>query len=364
MAPATHTPIAPQSTTTETSKIPEGTISREGYVIGPNGVEMSEYEYQRTLKVNRNNMRLMQLGLTGEIQRNMRREASSSNSPFSAVASKPKKRKIEVSLEPTRRSARSRRGKNLQLQDSSDAKRSISAALKEEAEKLEVAEKKLTNRRTRMNERELSNSGARSIAGAVRILSQEDLTSLSKVSQEDWLEDMAYFMEHVLNNSRDNIRHSMDKVYKLAHGLGVKHRHSNREGNVFQQGTEITLGHNFDNLLAEAKSWVDDHGGDPSRGWLIVHPMKKIWTYQVARFDNGGKRFIEGANNDESRRDDAVMPAQAGSTQSKVVLDNPPPAVVNTEEGAANAISGSTNASTKSNQLVISVGQDSGGAQA
>ena len=34
--------------------------------------------------------------------------------------------------------------------------------------------------------------------------------------------------------------------------------------------------------------WVHSHGGDVSHGWLIKLPLRKMWVYQVARFERGG----------------------------------------------------------------------------
>jgi len=38
----------------------------------------------------------------------------------------------------------------------------------------------------------------------------------------------------------------------------------------------------------EANDWVHAHGGDVSHGWLIKLPLRKMWVYQVARFERGG----------------------------------------------------------------------------
>lgn len=306
-------------------------------------------------------MRLMQLGLmnNGGVQRDMRRQSVAAVVIPKSSAS-TKKRKIDVPLEPTRRSARSRRGKH---QGDSDATRSISAALKEEADKLEDAERKLTNRRSSSSLISSSTStstnhgGRRSIAGTTRILSDVELSTLNEVSRDDWLEDMTYFMEHELHNSRDNVRHSMDKVYKLAHGIGVQHRHSNRQGNVFYQGIDVKLGQNFDDLLSEARAWVDDHGGDPSRGWLIVHPLKKVWTYQVARFDNGGKRFMVDDGGDGS-----AVNAKVVLAPGKVVMDNDVAIAIDidigTDERAVESFpedcSENVNANTEANPVAVS----------
>ena len=37
----------------------------------------------------------------------------------------------------------------------------------------------------------------------------------------------------------------------------------------------------------EANDWVHAHGGDVSHGWLIKLPLRKMWVYQVARFERG-----------------------------------------------------------------------------
>lgn len=286
--------------------------------MGPDGVEMSQYEYQRMLKVKRNNKRLRELGLMttttrAETQRSMRRAARRSPDNTTRASdkciSKPKKRaKIkQESSGPLRRSTRSRRNNTNSNNTLSPSSSDTIAFLQNEANKLENAERNLMIRRStrhphahddiprnavKDNNYSIRRSSANNGSSTVRVLTKEERSTLNTISPEDdWLEDMAYFMRHKLLNSADNIRQTMDKVRRLANGQGVQHRQSRKLGYVFQKGVATNLGDDLQELLFDAKDWVDEHGGDPGRGWLIVHPVKKLWTYQVARFENGGKRF-------------------------------------------------------------------------
>lgn len=122
----------------------------------------------------------------------------------------------------------------------------------------------------------------------MKILSPVQRATLKGIVGQEILKDMAFYMQHVLGNSRENIKNVMNKVMMLVNGYGVRHQTSTFPGNVFKQGIPITLDHDFAAMDIEANDWVHAHGGDVSHGWLIKLPLRKMWVYQVARFERGG----------------------------------------------------------------------------
>mmetsp|Transcript_12093 Transcript_12093/g.18195 ORF Transcript_12093/g.18195 Transcript_12093/m.18195 type:complete len:291 (-) Transcript_12093:118-990(-) len=271
--------------TTSTKPIP-GTETREGYVIGPDGVEISEYEYQRILKVKRNNKRLRELGLEDD--------ANNVHAKPSKDTTLNTKRKTKSRLEPTPPTRRSTRHIRKNIDSVTKDKQAGMIFLQNEDKKLAQAER---NRMRKSNDNRIHQNltiKTKKITYALRTLTEEQRTKFAQIPKEDWLDDMRHFLRDTLMNSPDNVRQTMDKITKLANGYGVEHRRSRKPGYVFQKGHNVNLGYDLQELLWEAKEWVDEHGGDPGNGWLIVHPVKKLWMYQVARFDNGGKRFMDG----------------------------------------------------------------------
>jgi len=180
-----------------------------------------------------------------------------------------------------------------------DSEETSMSFLQNEAMKLEHAERKRmrksnTNADNHNRNHQNLTVKTKKITYTLHTLTQEQRTKFAQIPKEDWLDDMRHFLRNILMNSPDNVRQTMDKITKLANGYGVEHRRSRESGYVFQKGHDVHLGYDLQELLWEAKEWVEEHGGDPGNGWLIVHPVKKLWTYQVARLDNDGKRFMDG----------------------------------------------------------------------
>lgn len=125
----------------------------------------------------------------------------------------------------------------------------------------------------------------------MKILTKEQRDTLKDISGQEIIKDMAFYMQHVLGNSRENIKNVMNKVMMLVNGYGVRHQSSMKDGFYFMKGTKITLDHNFAAMDIEANDWVHAHGGDVSHGWLIKLPLRKMWVYQVARYERGEPFF-------------------------------------------------------------------------
>jgi len=86
-----------------------------------------------------------------------------------------------------------------------------------------------------------------------RCLSEKERGQLADIPSDEWLEDMEYFLERILNNSRDNIRQTMGKVRLLVSGTGIRHPRSAKAGNVFKNQISVSLGDDLAQMHADAR---------------------------------------------------------------------------------------------------------------
>lgn len=105
---------------------------------------------------------------------------------------------------------------------------------------------------------------------------------------EAWVKDMEYYLSELAGNSDSNVQRVMCTVRKLVSGEGVRHPQTQE---YFHKNKAIHLGLDFRQMLDEATEWVYENGGDKGNGWLIEHPVKKLWLYQQARATNNNKPF-------------------------------------------------------------------------
>jgi hypothetical protein len=110
------------------------------------------------------------------------------------------------------------------------------------------------------------------------------------ISTADWVADMKYYFSVEEGNSASNVQRVMTVVNKLVVGKGVRHPQTQE---YFLNKTNVHLGMDFRKLLDEASEWVYNSGGDRGNGWLIEHPVKKLWVYQQARFQRGKPFSVE-----------------------------------------------------------------------
>jgi hypothetical protein len=108
------------------------------------------------------------------------------------------------------------------------------------------------------------------------------------ISSEEWLEDMEHYYSVIVGNSASNVQRVMCTTRKLASGQGVQHPSTQK---CFMRKRKVNLGMDLREILDEASEWVYDNGGDRGNGWLIEHPVKKIWIYQQSRAQNKNKPF-------------------------------------------------------------------------
>jgi len=79
------------------------------------------------------------------------------------------------------------------------------------------------------------------------------------------------------NHSTANSRNVVTQLASLVAGAGVEHRSN---GAMFMEGERLTLGVDVPALKQRAKEWLTRVGPDTSGGWLISHPLSKLYLYQ------------------------------------------------------------------------------------
>jgi len=119
-------------------------------------------------------------------------------------------------------------------------------------------------------------------------ITPEERAIFEPISSEEWLGDMKHYFSVIVGNSASNVQRVMCATRKLASGQGVQHPNTQK---WFGKKRKVNLGMDFREILDEASEWVYDNGGDRGNGWLIEHPVKKIWVYQQARAKNKNKPF-------------------------------------------------------------------------
>ena len=114
-------------------------------------------------------------------------------------------------------------------------------------------------------------------------ISDKKRAALEPIPVAEWAADMEFYFAEVEDNSASNVQRVMSVVNKLVDGRGVRHPHTHE---FFLKNKVIHLGMDFRQMLDEASEWVYNNGGDRGNGWLIEHPVKKLWIYQQARSKN------------------------------------------------------------------------------
>lgn len=241
--------IALHKLTSEDHKASESTKSPA--FNGSDEGQISEYEYKRYLKVRRNEKHLESLGLLSHTDKHTANKRNKNT------------RKEKYNIAPTRSSARL---KNTQPKYSST-----------DLEKLELENHPPPKRIRR----------SKYITKNYPLLTEEERKTLENISSEEFLDDLKFYMEKILQNSSQNIKNVAKTLKLLTNGEGVQHRRSQKKDNVFKKDVKITLVDNIPKLLDEARQWIDEHGGDVSNGWLLEHPLNKMINYQIARFKRG-----------------------------------------------------------------------------
>ena len=80
-----------------------------------------------------------------------------------------------------------------------------------------------------------------------------------------------------LGDSEQNRRQVLRQARKLLSGQGVEHP---RNDAFFRRNDPVHLGCNFRDLISDAWDFENTYGEDYGHGWLLRHPLKKLWLFQ------------------------------------------------------------------------------------
>lgn len=230
------------------------------------------YLKERAMKIQRNEERMKALGLE-ETKKNLKQAATPAKSKKRAKVQSP-----TSVISPARRSSRvSKKPVEFTFEDLPDERGYVTV-------KVRKLDKDVTYKAPKKRRIDLENQ-----------ISDEERSKFDNVPASEWTDDMKLFLEQVLKNSPPNVSSVMKQTMKLVQGQGIQHPAT---GNFFMKNQKIHLGMDFREIFNEAVDWVWDNGGDRSNGWLVQHPVKKIWIYQQARAENK-KAFFDSSKESE-----------------------------------------------------------------
>lgn len=228
---------------------------------------LSEYELQRLEKIKRNEKRLAELGLDTAKQ-NLKRSAS-----YKTPTRKKKKTTAAANAnsEPQRSSRRLKRQPVLYepLMDD-DLIRKIDSS---NSKKKEIAARTSTSKFRCEIPMDLKSSP----------LSEKEKDLITKKMEEDFLGKFEDYLTEVDELSAQNRRNVMRQVTKLHTGEGITYEskaYGWPEGCYFMKGKVIGPTDDIIHLMEIAQTCEDDWGQDHGNGWLLRHPLKKLYMFQ------------------------------------------------------------------------------------
>ena len=102
------------------------------------------------------------------------------------------------------------------------------------------------------------------------------LSSLTHLSTQDYLTEADTL-------SDQNRRSVLRQITKLVTGAGIRYEskaYGWPEGCYFTKGTEISPTDNILKLMEIGQECEDEWGRDHGNGWLLSHPLKKLYMFQ------------------------------------------------------------------------------------
>ncbi|KAL7445248.1 hypothetical protein ACHAXM_011928 [Skeletonema potamos] len=226
---------------------------------------LSEYELQRLEKIKRNEQRLAELGLD-KAKQNLKRSASKT------PTRKKKKLTAAASADspPQRSSRRLKRQPVLYepLMDDDIIRKIDSSGSK----KKQIARTSTSKFRCEIP-MDLKSSP----------LSEKEKELITKKMEEDFLGKFEDYLTEVDEISEQNRRNVMRQVKKLHMGEGITYEskaYGWPDGCYFMKGKEIGPTDDIIHLMEIAQTCEDDWGQDHGNGWLLRHPLKKLYMFQ------------------------------------------------------------------------------------
>ncbi|KAL7495324.1 hypothetical protein ACHAWT_003738 [Skeletonema menzelii] len=225
---------------------------------------LSEYELLRLEKIKRNEKRLAELGLD-KAKQNLKRSATAGKTP----TQKKKKRAAAVTQTPQRSSRRLKRQPVLYEPMMDDE---IIRKIDAPHSKKKVARTATSKFRCEIP-MDLKSSP----------LSQKEKDLITKKMEEDFLGKFEEYLTEVDELSHQNRRNVVRQITKLHMGEGITYESRSYgwpDGCYFMKGKVIGPTDDILHLMEIAQTCEDDWGQDHGNGWLLRHPLKKLYMFQ------------------------------------------------------------------------------------
>mmetsp|Transcript_4401 Transcript_4401/g.9774 ORF Transcript_4401/g.9774 Transcript_4401/m.9774 type:complete len:240 (-) Transcript_4401:156-875(-) len=235
---------------------------------------LSEYELLRQERIKRNNERLASLGLLDKPSR-----PSASATTESKSFSTPKKKKVvSAKFTPPASTRYSRRlsGKPAlykPIEDINDNPVSKPAKVNKRASK-----------------RANVSTIRRVIPEVLRApLTEEQKQHIERKMEGNFLEKFEDYLTNIDALSEGNRRSVMRQITKLFNGQGIRYEskaYGWPEGCYFMKETEIGPTDDILNLMEIGRQCENEWGEDHGNGWLLSHPLKKLYMFQQYYLEN------------------------------------------------------------------------------
>ena len=99
----------------------------------------------------------------------------------------------------------------------------------------------------------------------------------------DFLEHFEEYLTSVDEVSESNRRNVLRQISKLANGEGIRYdskAYGWPEGCYFMKGIAVSLHDDIRKLMDIGQQCEDEWGRDHGNGWLLSHPLKKLYMFQ------------------------------------------------------------------------------------
>ena len=118
-----------------------------------------------------------------------------------------------------------------------------------------------------------------------------------------------------LGDSDQNRKQVLRQARKMLSGQGVEHPRNNA---FFRRNEPVHLGCDFGQLIEDAWDFENTYGEDYGHGWLLRHPLKKLWLYQSQlMYDNQLSKNKPRASTSESEETKFKKQSDASSITKK-----------------------------------------------
>lgn len=114
-------------------------------------------------------------------------------------------------------------------------------------------------------------------------LSKQQKKTINDMMEGDFLGKFEDYLTDVDEISDSNRRNVLRQVTKLASGEGIRYdskAYGWPEGCYFMKGVEIGPCDDILKLMDVGQQCEDDWGRDHGNGWLLSHPLKKLYQFQ------------------------------------------------------------------------------------